>query len=112
MKTPDLLDAKQKSSLLNSLCNGQIRRLFSKIIPHIEALVKVKPYPYFQNLPSESKKEKAAIAAWQSRFDSGYLENPEIHSVVSSTSPELLIAHLLKASAEPSYFDFCIAIEI
>ena len=58
MKTPDLLDAKQKSSLLNSLCNGQIRRLFSKNIPHIEALRKAKPYPRFQKLPPASKKKK------------------------------------------------------
>ena len=72
MKTPDLLDAKQKSSLLNSLGKGQIRRFFSKNIPHIEALEKAKPHPPFSKFTARKQKEKAAIAACNSRFDSGY----------------------------------------
>ena len=49
---------KAKSSLLNSLGNEQIRRFFSKNIPHIEALEKAKPYPHFKNYRPESKKKK------------------------------------------------------
>ena len=61
MKTPDLLDAKQKRSLLNSLGSKQIRRFFSKNIPHIEALEKAPPFSKFT---ARKQKEKAAIAAW------------------------------------------------
>ena len=48
----------KKISLLSSLGGNQIRRLFSKNIPHIEALGKVKPHPHFQNLPPANKKKK------------------------------------------------------
>lgn len=58
MKTPDLLDAKRKSSLLNSLGNEQIRSLFSKNILHIKVLKTAKPYPHFQKLPPEGIKKK------------------------------------------------------
>ena len=53
-----LLDTKQKSSLLNSLGTVQIRRFFSKNIPHIEALEKAKPHPHFQKILPASKKKK------------------------------------------------------
>ena len=39
--------------------------------PHIEALEKAKPHPLFSNFTA--RKQKAAIAACQSRFDSGYM---------------------------------------
>ena len=45
-------------SLLNSLGKGQIRRLFSKNIPNIEASGKAKPYPRFQKILPASKKKK------------------------------------------------------
>ena len=78
MKTSGLLDATQKNSLLNSLGKGQIRRFFSKNIPHIEALTKNKTAPPFSKFTARKQKEKAAIAAWSSRFDSGsiiYFQN-------------------------------------
>ena len=61
MRIPQLLDAKQKSSLLNSLDSRQIRRLhfkFPRRIPSYRSLEKGKNVPHFQNLTSASKKKK------------------------------------------------------
>ena len=41
--------------------------------PHKEALEKAKPHPPFSKITARKQKEKAAIAACQSRFDSGNL---------------------------------------
>ena len=70
----------RKYSLLNSLGKGKIRRRFSKM-PSYRSLGKIKTAPHFQMLPPANKKEKAAIAACQSRFDSGV----QIHIVIGDS---------------------------
>ena len=61
----------RKYSLLNSLGKGQIRRRFSKM-PSYRSLGKGKTAPLFSEFTARKQKEKAAIAARQSRFDNGF----------------------------------------
>ena len=64
-------------SLLNSLGKVQIRRRFSKM-PSYRSLEKSKTVPLFSEFTARKQKEKAAIAARLSRFDSGsiiYFQN-------------------------------------
>ena len=61
----------RKYSLLNSLGKGQIRRRFSKM-PSYRSLGKSKTVPLFSEFTARKQKEKAAIAACKSRFDSGF----------------------------------------
>ena len=58
-------------SLLNSLGSRRIRRLFQK--NSYRSLEKGKNVPLFSEFTARKQKEKAAIAAWLSRFDSGYI---------------------------------------
>ena len=60
----------RKYSLLNSLGKGKIRRRFSKM-PSFRSLGKNKTAPPFSKFTARKQKEKAAIAAYHSRFDSG-----------------------------------------
>ena len=64
----------RKYSLLNSLGKGQIRRRFSKM-PSYRSLGKSKTVPLFSEFTA--RKQKAAIAAWLSRFDSGFYGEPK-----------------------------------
>ena len=70
-------------SLLNSLGNGRIRRRFSKM-PSYRSLGKGKTVPSFSKITVREQKEKAAIAACQSRFDGGYFQIDKYLVILSS----------------------------
>ena len=66
-----------KFFLPNSLDSRQIRRLFFKKYPSYRSLVNGKTVPPFSNFTARKQKEKAAIAACNSRFDSGFYGEPK-----------------------------------
>ena len=97
MRSRSLLDAKQKIFTYNHTSNSLFWNCFSKYtsrslylislavgkfvgsnpfffekIPSYRSLGKGKTVPPFSRITVRKQKEKAAIAAWQSRFDSGF----------------------------------------
>ena len=93
MRSRSLLDAKQKIFTYNHTSNSLFWNCFSKYTsrslylislavgkfvgsfqkyPSYRSLGKGKTVPPFSEFTARKQKEKAAIAAWQSRFDSGF----------------------------------------
>ena len=78
-KMPKLNRVSENILYLIALAASKFVGAFQKILSY-KSLGKGKTAPPFSNFTARKQKEKAAIAAWQSRFDSGfYVEYKELN---------------------------------